>query len=633
MNFFKKCTFPIVLGSVLTMGFFVSCEQELTTIGAGVVGAEAFTTGQEVYDVFAYNKNVVAVSANKLPLYQLGRYKHPIFGNTKGSITTQLQLSVERPVFGSLSQATEDGADADASITTIPENETVKEVYLYIPYLTEGAVRDQDTDGVADEFDAEPENPENDSDGDGVSNILERAASTDPLDSNSVDENADRINDTDSVAIVANNFAARVLLDSIYGAIESPFKLKVERSTYYLRDFDPNTNFQESQAYYSSQEFSPNFVSDVLYDSEVSVELLIDDTEILLTQEDNPATEDVDESLSFIKRPPGIRVPLNNQFFQEYILDMEGSSELFSQANFVSFLRGIHISLDSDAPEGLMLLLDLRRADIVITYSHDSYNTNGTPGDTSDDRVVVLEKDFRINLITPVGNTPAINGNAVNTFINEDYPSNVLETLDTGENTSRIYVKGGSGVFTEIQLFDPNNGLDVIRQIQSENWIVNEANLVFYVDRELLDQVGGIVEPPRLYLYNAETNVPLYNPFTDSPARQGTPFPLLRSFPNYDGVLEKSGGDGIKYSVKITDYINNLVVRDSTNATLGLTLTTDILNNRAGNAMLANSEERFIPVTSTLTPLGTVLYGSNIPASDPNFDKRLKLEIFYTKVD
>jgi hypothetical protein len=34
---------------------------------------------------------------------------------------------------------------------------------------------------------------------------------------------------------------------------------------------------------------------------------------------------------------------------------------------------------------------------------------------------------------------------------------------------------------------------------------------------------------------------------------------------------------------------------------------------------------------SVVNPLGTILYGSNLPVTDPNYDKRLKLEIFYTK--
>ena len=323
MNFFKKYTFPIFLGLALAMGIFTSCEQEITTIGAGVVGAEAFTTGKEVYDVFTYNKNIEAVRTNKLPLYQLGRYKQGVYGNTIASVTSQLQLSNPNPVFGTFSQSTEDGADTDTAVNTIPENETIKEVYLYIPYLTSGGTRDRDGDGVEDEFDAEPDNPENDNDGDGVSNRLEGIANTDPLDDTSVDADGDGRNDGDNAPIVANNFARNFQLDSIYGAIDKPFRLKVEQSTFFLRDLDPNTNFQEAQAYFSSQEFSPNFVSDVLYDSEISGDLVIDNKEILISQEDNETTDDIDESLTFQKRPPGIRVSLDKQFFQDKILDME----------------------------------------------------------------------------------------------------------------------------------------------------------------------------------------------------------------------------------------------------------------------------------------------------------------------
>jgi hypothetical protein len=480
-----------------------------------------------------------------------------------------------------------------------------------------------------DALDVEPENPDNDSDGDGVSNSLERATNTDPWDTESLDANADGINDTDDKPIVANNFAQRRVLDSIYGAIDAPFRFKVEHSTFFLRDLDPNSNFQESQAYFSTQEFSPDFVSDVLYDSAESGELFIDDKEILLSQEDNETTDEIDESLTFEKLNPGIRVPLDNDFFQDYILSKEGSSELFSQSNFSTYLRGIHLSLESDAPEGLMLLLDLRFANIQITYTHDSYNANST----NEDSVEILEKNYQINLITPNIQTGSVNGNAVNTLINDDYPTAIAQTLDTGETTSRIYVKGGAGIFAEIDLFETANGREAISQIKSENWIINEANLVFYIDRDELDMVGGIIEPPRLYIYNTQSNVPLYNPFTDPGPIQGDPFPLLNSYPNYDGVIEKSGEDGIKYSVKITDHINNLVLRDSTNVTLGLTLTTNILSIGSANAMLADNVERFIPVTSTLTPLGTVLFGSNIPVTDPDFDKRLRLEISYTKVD
>ena len=58
-----------------------------------------------------------------------------------------------------------------------------------------------------------------------------------------------------------------------------------------------------------------------------------------LFKEDDPDTED-DESLEAPDRlEPGIRVALDNTFFDENFLDKEGQSELLSTANFNNFLR------------------------------------------------------------------------------------------------------------------------------------------------------------------------------------------------------------------------------------------------------------------------------------------------------
>lgn len=302
MNLSSKYFYPKFTGIALMLLFLVSCEKDLTTVGVGVVGSKPFSTGKEFFDVFAYNKNVKAVQTNRLPVYQLGTYSDPIYGKTNAFITSQIGLQAYNPSFGVYSQSTEDGAASDSSVSTIDEQEQVKEVYLYIPYLTRTGTRDTDQDGVEDEFDSAPEDASNDSDGDGVSNIVESAANTDPLDKNSVDANGDGLNDTDGKTIHSNNFAKRIELDSMYYGTKEyedirneiaagtvNFHLKMERSTYYLRDLDPNTNFTENQAYYSNQEFSPSFVSDVLYDGNV----VLSDKEILIQNKDDATTEDV----------------------------------------------------------------------------------------------------------------------------------------------------------------------------------------------------------------------------------------------------------------------------------------------------------------------------------------------------
>ncbi|PIB31481.1 DUF4270 family protein [Maribacter sp. 4G9] len=630
MNIFQKRAIPILCGAFLISAIFLSCEQDLTTIGAGVTGENPFSTGKEVYDVFAYNRNIEAVRTNKLPVYQLGTFDDPVYGRTTASITTQLRLPTGNPTFGVLSQSIEDNAASDDSETTIDEDETVKEVYLYIPYLTKAILRDTDNDGVADEFDTLPEDPSNDSDGDGATNGEERTANTDPLDDQSVDLNLDGLNDTDDSRIFANNFANTIDLDSIYvnarnfDDVDGPvvIGLKVQRSTYFLRDLDPNSNFQEAQQYYSNQQFAPTFVSEVLFDSDLDGSITVDNKEILIPGEDDETTEDTDESLIFSKLDPGIRIPLDPDFFQDNILNKEGSPELLSQANFSEFLRGIHLSLLESIGEPTMLLLDLTQANISITYTYNAFNSE-------EGGLEERENTFTLGLLSGSAAT-GFSGNAVNTYINDSYPQDVMDALNTQQNASRLFLKGAAGLTTEIELFEPDNAENILEEIRSNNWIINEANLVFYVDRSYPGMDMEPAEPPRLYLYNSETNSPLYNVNTEPLPSAGS---SLATYPNYDGVLVEENGLGLKYTVRITDYINNLVVRDSANSTLGLTLTTSIQNSNVLNAIFANGEEEDIPITSNLTPLGTVLFGSNIPETDPNYNKRLKLEISYTKTE
>ena len=390
--------------------------------------------------------------------------------------------------------------------------------------------------------------------------------------------------------------------------------LNVNSSGFFLRDLDPNANFLESQEYFSTQDFS-SFTEEELFNGMVT----INDQQIVIEPVDDPDTEE-DESAGNVERiEPGIRVPLDPTFFQQNILDKEGNTELLSEANLREFFRGIHLSVSDD----IMILLDLANpsAGIIINYEYDKEEEGST---------VKEEGEYTFRLLTggePLqnGGRAPIQGNAVNTFINEAYPAGVLDQLNTGTNASRIYLKGGAGTFAEIKLFDQNNGEDIINQIKANNWIINEANLVFYVDREIVPD--NTQEPPRLYLYNAETNQPIYDPATEI-SSANTAFGL---FLNYDGFLEELDGKGIKYTIRVTNHINDLVIRDEDNATLALTTTPDIRITNISNSILSNDVEKEISIPSVLSPFGTVLFGSNVSSEEES--KKLQLEIFYTEAN
>ena len=564
MKILKTLIFPAIAG-LLLIGIFISCDDEIATIGEGLIGSEPFVTDKKVFDVFAYNKKIKTVETNKLPVYQLGIFNDAVYGKTVAQIISQVQLSSTNPSFGKFPQQTEDGVATNTNPAVIDENETVIEVFLNIPYLSRNTAL-----------------------------------------SNTNGDDAD---------------AKKFDLDSIFGNIEIPFNLKVRRSTYFLRDLDPDKNFEKTQKYYSDQQFSSTFVSDVLFDGAVE----IDAVEKLIYKEDDPKTQDVDESKEVDSRiAPGIRVPLNNTLFQD-ILAKEGKPELLSQTNFKEYFRGVNLSVSSD----ILFLLDMTRANITVTYEYDTVDTKETT-DTADDIISKKKKDFVINFlvaqkIKTSGNNEKIiiHGNAVNTFINDPYSPEILATLDTEENTSRIYLKGGSGIYAEIKLFNEDNSRELIDKIKSDKWIINEANLVFYIDRTLLKNTE---EPARLFLYNAETNGAVFGS-SDNIDKNNS----FNSLLGYNGIIEKSSdGKGIKYTIRITEYINGLIFSNKKNATLGLTVTSDIRVGLLKNAIL-EGEEGNIPLMSIINPKGTVLYGSNILEEDT--DKKLKLEIFYTKAN
>lgn len=613
MRFSKIVKVSAWVGTLFLL--IASCEDELDTIGEGVVGGEPFTTGRKTYEVFAFNKSITAVQTNRLPLYQLGTFNDPVYGKRNASILSQLSLPnrVGDPVFGDSSQATEDTADSDSSASTVPEEETVKEVYLNIPFqIPPSSTKDSDADGVDDEFDADPDDPTSDTDGDGVTDVAETNIGSNPLDPNE-DGTADDF--------IPNVFSRTFDLDSIYGDRDASFEISVYRSNYFLRDLDPNTGFQEAQEYFSNQDFS-SFIGEELTMADNKT-ITIDNKEVLIFAEDDPDTEDVDESKTVVasRRPPGIRVPLNPTFFQENILDKEGQSELLSQSNFNDFLRGIYIT--GTGMDELMFLLDLTEANITITYEYQDY-------DSEAEEVVPAERDFVLGLL--LSSNGITLGNAVNVFQDEELTPEIAGALDNGENASRIYVKGAK-TLTEIRLFDDvvNGGASVINEIKANNWIINEANLVFYVDRETLGD--DAVEPPRLYLYNAETKQPILDPNTERNAinvvdANSAPLGL---FLNYDGILKKENSKGVQYTVRITEHLNDIIVRDSTNAVLALTTTSNIFFTGLQEGIGEGGQAIEVPIRASISPLGTVLYGSNVADSDS--DKRLKLEIFYTEAN
>lgn len=140
--------------------------------------------------------------------------------------------------------------------------------------------------------------------------------------------------------------------------------------------------------------------------------------------------------------------------------------------------------------------------------------------------------------------------------------------------------------------------------------LVNEANLVFYVNQ---DEVN-VEEPSRIYLYDAKNNTPLVDYFFDVSSNND---PETSRTIHLGGLVregDNGDGNGVKYKLRITEHINNILLRDSTNVKLGLAVSGNI--NIEGNAaqldiLNGDDTEETLPISSAITPRGTVLFGNN----------------------
>ncbi|MDA7812864.1 DUF4270 family protein [Flavobacteriaceae bacterium] len=587
---------------------FISCNKDYKTVGLNLIDNNTFRTNLEEIPLSVKMRNIPPYVSNTVTTFQIGEYNDNIYGLSKVNFLSQVNFEDPNLVFGDYSQSNED--NPDGNISRIQENETIKNVFLDIPFFTN--IDDDDNDGVINIYDVDSTDPYSDSDGDGVSDADESNLGQNPLDEDTDGDGILDGEDTESI----NPHAGRTLyeLDSLIGNPEATFKLKVSELDYFLRPYDPDSNFEKFQKYYSNNTLPENFSGYTLFDSEVK----IDSNELVFYNEDDPETEEDDESEVVKERlSPRIRVDLDHDFFQTKFLDMEGSQEISNLDNFKLYFKGLVLEA-YDFSDPLLMILNFNEAEIKVVYEYQKYNTQDTTDDTSDDTLDTEEADFLFKL----------NGINLNSFKHDPYPGYVYSAIaDTVTNPERVYLKGGQGIMAEIELFKDDNGVDVLEEIRSKEWLVNEANISIYIDKEMLSSSGGIIEPSRLYLYDLVNKAPIIDYFVDNSAGQ-------KSYQNkviHGGIIELDDDkNGLMYKIRISEHIKNVVRKDSTNVKLGLVVSSDISNTI--NIEVKDSEYMsFTPLSSAINPLGTVLIGPS-PSAE-NFEKRMKLNLFYTEVN
>lgn len=397
-----------------------------------------------------------------------------------------------------------------------------------------------------------------------------------------------------------NNQSATYELDSIYG--NGDLKIAVYESNYFLRDLDPETNFEENQLYYSNQ--MPEF--------ENNLGQMLAETTITPNNDEVTVYQYTGLEKDTLKLSPRIRLHLPVDFFQQKIIDKQDSQELLTNANFKNYFRGLYLKAENTGNNS-MAAFDFAadQAKVIIYFTRQEIDPTSETEETID-----VHKVFELK----------IQGNTVNVF-SDNFPVD-LSTQDTINGEANLYLKGGQGSIATIKLFDgpdtDEDGVsDELEMLREEDWLINEANLTFVVNDAL--SPGENKEPQRVFIYDMESNKVLIDYRIDFTASESQP--ATSRILHLGALSTKDNGDRY-YKIRITGLIRSIINLDSTNVKLGLTVAANV--NLNSLAKLKNAEEEVpsaIPATSVVSPRGTVLYGNNTPI----VDKQLKLNIFYTK--
>lgn len=399
-------------------------------------------------------------------------------------------------------------------------------------------------------------------------------------------------------------------LDSIFG--NQKIKLSVFQNNYFLRDFNPETNLEESQNYYSNANETINF------DNHIGELLYVNDNLIPSNEELNITSEQT--------APPGIHVELlnTNNFWDDLFFfgedDPASMPELSNQNNFKNYFRGVYLKIEElPDSDGNMAMMNFQQAYIQVYYS---FVTGTEIDEDTGDLVEITEQRFiRMNF----------SGNRLN-ILENDPTNTIISDADANANPNEgddvLYLKGGEGSYAIIDLFNgeiqDENGdmVDAFDYFKSkkDTWLINEANLYFYVDQTIFNDQ----EPDRVILYDLKNNTPIIDYFFDSSTNNSNP---LNSKINFSKKLERDDDDnGVKYKLRLTEHLNNILLRDSLNVNLGLYVSTNV--NDIQRADVLNSPDEYAPSGTVLSPRGTALYGTsqNVPS-----DKKVQFEIYFTE--
>ena len=416
-------------------------------------------------------------------------------------------------------------------------------------------------------------------------------------------------------------------IDSVYG--NSPIKISVYRNNFFFRTFDPFSDFDTSQNYFSNGSLS---VEEIIDSGQLEGELLFEIEDFVPSSEQINLTELDTSGNPYVaqKIAPALRFKLNNpneNFWESNFFENEGNQVLTNEPNFKEFFRGLYIKTES-VSDGSIMLLNFASSNTKLTIHYTSDNTNIGDSDTgSVDEIETNQHEYVMNF----------SGNLINLYENETLVD--VGLMDQTNGNENIYLRGGEGIISTLDLFsgmtigddgEEISEFDLFKEFFYDEIsdepirIINEAYIEFFVNQNFSNDD----EPERIYLYNYEQNSALIDYFLDQSVSSLT---INAKINHLEPLIRDSMNDdkGIKYKIRITEHLNNLILRDSTNARLALGVISDVASVQNFKILGddSGSENKSLASGVILSPKGTILHGNL--SLDP--EKKPKIKIYYTE--
>ncbi len=324
-------------------------------------------------------------------------------------------------------------------------------------------------------------------------------------------------------------------LDSIIGNQTTPFTLNVLRLSSFLNTLDPNDPAR-ANSFFSNDNYDVfseklNSVEDIQF-----VPNSRDTSQFVLRKLSTGALYDRD-TIRYLNSNPYISIGLKKNRIRELLFDQYESADFASQDAFNDYFRGIKIQAEGN--DGSLMSLNL--SSVTIQPVIDIYYTN------------TVFKDGGTTVIDTIKKTDSFLLSGVR---NSSYK--MTPGLTPAPN--KVAVQGTAGTMAQVKILGDdldNNGLpDQLESLRTQNWLINDATLTFYVDQATVG-FDTLATPFRLFLFKdgmtagGEVNQSqILDLFTEGTLELG-------------GNLElDSDSKPDVYVFKITDYISELVSGD-----------------------------------------------------------------------